>query len=95
MAAFQSVREEFLATQQAAEMLLNELSSGKEVTESVLDRLDKLSIACANLCYSNDLLSDISDNIENLIKWCDHLDDPKLKEEFIGALKESPLRSPW
>lgn len=95
MTIFSSNREEFLATQQAAEGLLIEITAGVEITESVLIRLEKLSSACARLCYGNDLNSELSANIHNLIAWCDHLDDPKLKEKFSGALKSSPLRAPW
>ena len=63
MAVFQSAREEFLATQQAAEELLIELANGKEINQSVLYRLDKLASACSRLCYGNGFESDLSENI--------------------------------
>ena len=95
MTQFRSPREEFLETQRAAEELLISISLVQKVSEHELDRLDKLAVSCSKLCYSNGLTNDLSKEIHNLIAWCDHLDNPTIKEDFRNALKATPLKSPW
>lgn len=96
MTHFVSPRDEFLETQNAAEELLRRIAaSGASASDREILRLEKLADACARLCYSNNLNSELTESIHNLIAWCDHLDDLAWRERFCEALNEMPLRSPW
>ena len=92
----ESLSQELAATQQAAEDLLRSIAAGDVTLDThSISRLDKLAVACARLAYANGLITQLSDNVESLIRWCDHLDDPGLTADFVRALKTFPLRSPW
>ena len=95
MTYFATPKDELLETQNAAEQLLAELAvSGIEVTDHSVARLDRLASTCAKLAYGNKLNSLLSSNVHNLIAWCDHIDQPSWRENFLKALKASPLVSP-
>ena len=96
MVIFQSPAHELAETQLATEDLLQEVAAAAApLSEHTLSRLDELASACARLAYSNDLAASLSENVHNLIAWCDHLDDARWKAQFIAALESYPLRSPW
>lgn len=96
MVIFQSPAHELAETQLAVEELLQEVAAtSTPPSEHTLKRLDKLASACARLAYTNGLATSLSDNVQNLIAWCDHLDDTQWKARFVAALKSYPLRSPW
>jgi hypothetical protein len=87
---------EFIAIQNAAEELLLQIARAEvEANTYTLSRLDKLTVAGAKLAYSQGCLELLSDQMHNLIAWCDHLDEPEWKSEFINALATTPLQSPW
>ena len=92
---FDSITQELAATQQATEELLREVAAAGGPDEHALVRLDKLATACARLACGNGLASLLSDSVNSLITWCDHLDDVEWKAKFALALKGYPLRSPW
>jgi hypothetical protein len=95
MVIFQSPAHELAETQLATEELLHEVAAAAAPpSEHTLSRLDKLASACARLAYTNSLAAPLSDDVHNLIVWCDHLDDPQWKAQFVAALKSYPLRSP-
>ena len=85
-----------MALQAAAEELLAEIARGAvRLDEHVISRLDKLASDGARLAYGQGCLELESQEMHNLVAWCDHLDEPAWKAEFIAALRSSPLRSPW
>jgi len=91
---FSSPAEELTATQVATDELLKEIAASEApVSETVLIRLENLANACARLAYPNDL--PLSVVAHNLITWCDHLNEPVWKSEFISALNVYPLGAPW
>ena len=95
MNVFADWREELMATQDAAEELLQQIADGTTVADThALNRLDRLSSSCAKLAYGNDSADSLSDSVHNLVAWCDHLDDPMVKAEFLVALLTFPLTSP-
>jgi len=95
MTYFATPKDELLETQNAAEKLLAELAlSGVEATDHSVARLDRLASACARLAYGNKLNSLLTSNVHNLIAWCDHIDQPSWRVNFLQALKASPLVSP-
>ena|SRR4249919_1968076 len=93
---FESPAQELAVTQQVAEDLLRSVAaSGVTPDTHTISRLEKLAASCARLAYPNGLTAQLSDNVESLIRWCDHLDDPEWTANFALALKTYPLRSPW
>lgn len=88
--------KEFLAIQAAAEELLGQIAKSEiEANEHTLLRLDKLATAGAKLAYGSGCLKQESEQMHNLVAWCDHLDDHEWKTAFLKALKQVPLCSPW
>ena len=95
MTIFNSASDELHATQKAAEELLSAIaSSGSHPSDHDLLRLEKFASSCSRLAFPNDLTSSLSPCVYNLITWCDHLDDPLWKANFLKALLTSPLQSP-
>ena len=95
MVSFASWRDELVATQNAAEKLLQEIAAGAvAVDDHSLERLDRLSTSCAKLAYGNNSAGNLSESIHNLVAWCDHLDDQVTRANFIVALRTFPLSSP-
>ena len=95
MVSFASWQEELLVTQNSAEQLLHEIAAGVTAADdNSLQRLDRLSTSCAKLAYGNNSAGSLSESIHNLVAWCDHLDDPVTRADFIVALRTIPLRSP-
>ncbi len=95
MTYFATVQDELLESQRAAEELLAELAlSGIEATDHSVARLDRLASSCAKLAYGNNLASLLTPSVHNLIAWCDHLDQPSWRSNFLQALKANPLVSP-
>ena len=96
MTFFASSHEELTATQSAAEELLQEIAAGTTpLDEHSLMRLDKLATACAKLAYGSNSPGILSETVQNLIAWCDHLNEQEWRESFILALRNAPLGSPW
>jgi hypothetical protein len=96
MTIFNSISDELHATQQAAEELLFDIASSElPPSDHDLLRLEKLASSCARLAFPNGLTSSLSPSAYNLITWCDHLNDPVWKADFLKALQNSPLQSPW
>jgi hypothetical protein len=95
MTYFATPQDELLETQRATEQLLAELAlSELEATDHSVARLDRLASSCAKLAYGNNLNSMLTSNVHNLITWCDHLDQPSWRSNFLQALKANPLVSP-
>jgi hypothetical protein len=93
---FETPAQELVATQEATEELLQSVAAtGGTPDAHTISRLDRLAATCARLAYPNGLTASLSDNVHFLIAWCDHLDDPKWRANFMLALKSYPLRSPW
>ncbi len=88
--------KEFVAIQVAAEELLSKIARSEiEADENTLLRLEKLASAGAKLAYGSGCLELETEQMHNLVAWCDHLDEKNWKEAFIKALTKSPLCSPW
>jgi hypothetical protein len=88
--------KEFLAIQAAAEELLDQIAKSEiETNEHTLLRLEKLATAGAKLAYGGGCLEQESEQMHNLVAWCDHLDDREWKAAFLQALQQVPLCSPW
>ena len=87
---------EFADIQRAAEELLHAIAAG-EVTpdEHVISRLEKLASAGAKLAYGRGCIELSSNEMHNLVAWCDHLDDSQWRESFVRSLRVSPLQSPF
>ena len=92
---FETSAQELAATQAAAEELLQSVAAAGGAPDAhTVGRLEKLADACSRLAYPNGLAASLSDNVNSLITWCDHLDDPEWKTSFMLALETYPLRAP-
>jgi hypothetical protein len=96
MTVFADWKEELKATQAAAEELMRQIASGPEAPDQqALQRLERLATTCARLAFGAGEPSILSQPVYNLVNWCDHLDDPHWRSEFIVALRSYPLGAPW
>jgi len=96
MTFFANWKEELTATQLAADELLKQVASGSIlIDEQALMRLDKLATTCAKLAYGANSPSSLTETVQNLVTWCDHLNELEWRERFITALRCYPLGSPW
>jgi hypothetical protein len=94
--SFETPAQELAATQEAIEELLQSVAAAGGIPGAhTISRLDGLAATCARLAYPNGLTASLSDNVHFLIAWCDHLDDPEWRANFMLALMSYPLRSPW
>src|SRR5690349_16877806 len=93
---FDSPAQDLAATREATETLLRSVAASGDTPDArTIDRLEKLAAACGRLAYPNGLASSLTESVHFLIAWCDHLDDPEWTANFILALQNYPLRSPW
>ena len=96
MDSFADWKEELAATQVAAEDLLRKIAAGAATPdEHTLSQLEKLATACARLAYGANSPGSLTDAVQNLVTWCDHLNEPAWRASFITALQNYPLGSPW
>ena len=87
---------EFTKTQRAAEELLREVAvAGMIPNPHTIVRLEKLASAVARLAYGRGCMELMSEEMNNLVAWADHLDEPQWQESFMQALLLSPLKSPF
>ncbi len=87
---------EFTKTQTAAEELLREIAgTGMVPDPHTIVRLEKFAAAVARLAYGRGCIDLMSDEMNSLVAWTDHLDEPQWKESFMRALLLSPLESPF
>lgn len=92
----EDILKEFLTIQAVVEDILGQIVRSEiEINDHSLSRLDKLAIAGAKLAYGGGCLEHESEQMHNLVAWCDHLEYPSWKATFIEALKHTPLSSPW
>jgi len=91
----QTVRE-FRRIQSAAEELLAQIASGEvQVDDRALALLENLASSGGKLAYGQGCLDLESEQMHNLIAWCDHLNERDWRLRFEAALRVSPLPSPW
>lgn len=87
---------EFISIQRAAEDLLREIAASELPPNAhTISRLEKLAAAGAKLAYGSGYIELESEEMHNLIAWCDHLNDAEWRSQFIRTLAASPLRSPF
>ncbi len=96
MTFFATWKEELATTQLAADELLKQVAAGTTpLDEHALMRLDKLAATCAKLAYGANSPGSLIETVQNLVAWCDHLNEPAWRDSFITALHSYPLGSPW
>lgn len=71
------------------------IGASTPVEEETITHLNKIAMSAAKLAYGNGHPEYLSDRLENLITWCDHLNEEWWKENFKVALVSGPLVSPW
>jgi hypothetical protein len=94
MGGSDSPADQLAAAQRGAEELLQQVAaSGRPADSHVVSQLDELSIVSARLAFRNEL--PLTENVRNLISWCDHLDDAEWRAGFVRALQRYALEDPF
>jgi hypothetical protein len=69
--------------------------SAEEVSETQLKKLEQISERAAKISFGSGCPELLSEQMQNLIRWTDHLDEAFWVRRFKITLKIRPLASPW
>lgn len=82
--------------EKSADKILQEIAaSAHDASENDLLKLEKLAERAAKIAFGADRADLLTDQMYNLIKWTDHLDDEGMRKRLVKALKIRPLVAPW
>lgn len=70
-------------------------ASGNVPAESDLLKLEQMAERAAKIAYGADRSDLLSEQMQNLIRWTDHMNEQSWVENFKVALQKHPLASPW
>jgi hypothetical protein len=79
----------------AEQLLATTAGSSEPATEDVLRQLESIAASAAKISFGSASPELLSDDMQNLIRWTDHVDDAVWVERFRMALRHRPLASPW
>jgi hypothetical protein len=79
-----------------AEKLLDAAASSREpASDDALRDLEHIAGSAAKIAFASASPELLTDDMQNLICWTDHLDDAAWIGRFRTALRSRPLLSPW
>lgn len=79
----------------ADELLSNLAESGRAATEDDLHKLEQMAGRAAKIAFGAGRADLLSEQMQNLIRWTDHLNEQTWVENFKNALRIQPLVAPW
>jgi len=80
----------------AAEELLNAAAScGEPVSDTTLSSLEQIAERAAKIAFGSASPQLLSEEMQHLVAWTDHMDDAAWVARFRRALATRPLISPW
>jgi len=79
----------------ADELLSNLVESGNVAAESDLQKLEQMAARAAKIAFGDDCADLLSVQMQNLIRWTDHMNEQSWVEKFKDALRKHPLAAPW
>jgi hypothetical protein len=80
----------------AAEKLLEQIATSvHDPSVSNVLELEKIAERAAKIAFGCDRADALTEQMHNLIRWTDHLDDAGMRQRFTSALRNRPLDSPW
>ena|SRR5688500_460431 len=79
----------------AAQMLDSTAGSAASATDETLNQLESIAASAAKISFGSGSPELLTDDMQNLIRWTDHLDDAEWIARFRMALRSRPLISPW
>jgi hypothetical protein len=79
-----------------AEKLLDAAAASPEpATDDALRDLKHIAGFATKIAFGSASPELLTDDMQNLIRWTDHLDDTAWSDRFRTALRSRPLISPW
>jgi hypothetical protein len=88
--------EELRKLERAADKLLSQIADSAEpVSFDTLRTLERIGAAAATIANGAGNPKLLTEQMQTVIQWTDHLDDTSLASEFEKALSRRPLASPW
>lgn len=79
----------------ADKLLLNLAESGNVAAERELQKLEQMAERAAKIAFGVGRADLLSEQMQNLIRWTDHMNEQSLVESFKDALQKHPLAAPW
>ena len=79
----------------AGELLHEIAASAHDASDKDLLKLESIAERAAKIAFGADRADLLTDQMYNLIKWTDHLDDEVMRLRFLKALNDRPLVAPW
>lgn len=79
-----------------ADKLLSYIAaSGNDASESDLLKLEQVAGQAAKIAFGSDHADLLSEQMQNLIRWTDHINEESWVENFKKVLRNHPLKAPW
>lgn len=89
-------KAELESLEKLADELLSELATASSpAEEGDLLKLEKVAERAAKIAFGSGQADLLSEQMHNLIRWTDHLNDISWTKRFRLALRNRPLASPW
>ena len=77
------------------ELLSNLAESSNVATEGDFQTLEQMAARAAKIAFGSDRADLLSEQMQNLIRWTDHMNEQSWAENFKKALRIQPLAAPW
>jgi len=92
---YEEIKRKVQELSEKAKALLDKLAftEGGPTEQQIMD-LDWYASAISKLSYGNNRPEFVNNEMHSLISWCDHIYEPKVKSEFVAALRHRPLKVP-
>lgn len=82
--------------ERSVDRLLLEISgTGRDPSDTELLEMVRIAERAAKMAFDSDRPDILSEQMECLIRWTDHLNEENMRQRFNKALQNYPLVSPW
>ncbi len=89
-------KTELESLERLADKLLSNLAeSGNAAAEGDLQKLEQMAERAAKIAFGAGRADLLSEQMQNLIRWTDHMNEQSWVKNFKDALRKHPLGAPW